>query len=204
MLTEAAKELARETRWRPRRGELRVFESRWLEAFTRSPPIVPFLWVPVVVALCIEQASLGVPFVVRFAAGWLSWSALEYLMHRFLFHAPVHSEAGKGVVFLIHGHHHARPWDEGRLVATWWQAATALGLLYVLASAISAHPFDVFAGTLCAYLAYEAVHHRIHHARGGGRWMRALRAHHLRHHHTTESGGPYGIGSRLFDWLLRS
>lgn len=203
MLTEPARQLARETHWRPRHGELRVFESRWLEAFTRSPPIVPFLWVPVAVAFCLDRATFGWEFLARFGGGWLAWSALEYLMHRLLFHARVRGEVGKGVVFLVHGHHHAHPWDEGRLVATWWQAASALALLFAVAS-LFPHRLDIFAGSLCAYLAYEAVHHRIHHAQGGGRWMRALRAHHLRHHHAAEAGGPYGIGSRLFDWLLRS
>lgn len=187
-----------------RHGRLTIFTNDWLEAFFRSPPVVPFVWGGVALALLFERFTLGVGSLLPIASGWVAWSLLEYVMHRFWFHARREGDAWRGMLFLVHGHHHAYPNDEGRLVATWWQSASALLLLGWLLGAVWPEPEAAWFGLIAGYLAYEAVHYRIHHGRTHGPWMKALRRHHLRHHHRPDPAGPYGIGSRLFDWVFRS
>lgn len=169
-----------------------MFRPAVMEAFFRSPPWLPFFWLPPLIALA--------PIGPETLAGAVSWLLLEYLMHRFFFHLPGDSQAARGVRFVVHEHHHACPMDEGRIVATPWQIASALGVIAAVASVLTPSWTSVTAGAALAYLAYEAIHYRIHHETGGGRILRALRRHHLAHHARPERG--FGISSPLFDYLL--
>jgi hypothetical protein len=191
-LTEECIEIAASDDRRPRRGRLRIFRSPVLEALFRSPPWVPFVWVPLLVGLCLEH---GTPPPGRgalfFGGGWLLWWLLEVAMHRFFFHLPGQGKVARGMRFIVHEHHHAFPHDPGRLVATPWQSALALALLAAVARLVGPGWLTILAGSACAYLFYEAIHWRIHHDPGGGRFIRRLRAHHLRHHAKPEAG--YGI-----------
>ncbi len=186
---------------RPQRGRLRLFRSPVLEALFRSPPWLPFVTVPPILGALVDQGAIRAPLVVL--AGAVMWAGLEYAMHRWLFHPKGSARAMVGYRFLVHGHHHARPWDEGRLVATPWQLATAAAALYGAAQVFGARWDAAFAGGLVAYLAYEALHYAIHHASGGPRWLQGVRAHHLRHHHGPAGAAQgFGISSPLFDLLL--
>ncbi|MEM1417327.1 MAG: sterol desaturase family protein [Myxococcota bacterium] len=202
MLTEAcvrAMETGEDER--PTRGSLRLFESGVMEALFRSPPWLPFAYVTPMVGALLERGAARAPAVML--AGALLWAALEYAMHRWLFHVAGTKPVTVGYRFLVHGHHHARPWDGDRLVATPWQFASAAAVLYGAAQLFGEAWDAAFAGSLLAYLAYEAVHYAIHHGRGGPGWLRAVRAHHLRHHHGPEGArSRFGISSPLFDWLL--
>ena len=203
-LTAEAEQLVREGALRPSRGSLRLFESRWTDGFWASRPWLPFLLGGLLTGWLIERAPAltWAPLV----AGVGGWVVLEYLMHRFFFHLPLRGRVAAGFRLLVHEHHHARPWDERRLAATWWQAGLALALLTAFARAAFQERWAVaMLGSTWAYVAYEAIHHRIHHDTEGGRLMRALRSHHLRHHHGPEGAkGSFGISSPVLDWVLRS
>ena len=183
---------------KPREGSIRIFRSPIAEALTRSPPWLPFLWIPPAVAALVENRGMHLAAFMTGVGGWL---VLEYLLHRFFFHLPGDHRVARGIRFLTHEHHHAFPEDRGRLVATPWQLALAL-LLVAPFARLGPAPWLTLAGTLTGYLVYEAIHFRIHHATNPGRLIKKLRAHHLRHHAPQGAKAGFGISSPLLDYLL--
>jgi hypothetical protein len=127
-------------------------------------------------------------------------------MHRFFFHLPGTGRVAREFRFVVHEHHHARPWDERRIAATWWQMSLAMLLLFGIERSLAPTLWPhVFLGSVGAYLLYEAIHYRIHHDQDGGRLLHAVRAHHLKHHHGPDGAARgFGISSPLFDWVFRT
>lgn len=186
---------------RAHEGELAIFENRSIDAVFRSP-----WWWPYVVALPAACAGLVVDVLAEsllVALGWAAagvgtWTLFEYALHRFLFHAPGNAKPIAAWLFLVHGHHHAHPRDRSRLTATPWQAGLVIAGAYGLSSALGAHGVPFACGFTLGYVAYEAAHFVAHHGKPRSRWLRTLRAHHLRHHHEDPTS-RWGIGSRLWD-----
>lgn len=104
--------------------ELRLFESNFLEFFSKSPWwVVPSVWVPVILYVLYMSVSGGpsvlpwipktprLTFVEVFcyaSAGILLWTLIEYSLHRFIFHATPPSSSRFLVImhFMLHGQHH--------------------------------------------------------------------------------------------------
>lgn len=193
----------------PRRDRIALFRSRALDLFTRSHPAMPYVVVLPIALACLASAILAgtsrLALLGLFALGWLAWSLVEYLMHRFLFHADARSETARIAALLAHGHHHVWPDDPRRIAATPIQIGS-LALLFAGAFRLALAPGDdlaAIAGALTGYVAYEAVHWIAHHGEPSSRLFRALRDHHMKHHHLAP-GSRWGIGSPLWDWIFRS
>lgn len=192
-----------------RRGRARLYRSRILDAiFTIAPPWLPYVAIGPLVIAMLTDATLGLAPVrlgMLVLVGVLSWSLVEYAMHRFLFHAPAKSEAARVVLLLVHGHHHLWPDDPRRVAATPIQFGSLALLLYGMFSLLlpEAEAHATFGGAMLGYLAYEAVHFYAHHGRARDGALGALRRHHMRHHHD-DPRSRWGIGSPLWDYVFRT
>lgn len=104
--------------------ELRLFESNFMEFFSKSPWwVVPSVWVPVILYI-LYMSVFGGPSVMPWipetprltyvevfcyaSAGILLWTLIEYSLHRFIFHAipPSSSRFLMTMHFMLHGQHH--------------------------------------------------------------------------------------------------
>lgn len=101
-------------------GTPALFGAPWAEHFSRTPPFAVLLWVPV--SLYLAAGALALPLassLLLLVAGALTWSILEYLLHRFLFHLdkslPPYALA-MVLAFMLHGVHHKYPKDATRIV----------------------------------------------------------------------------------------
>src|SRR5439155_8354763 len=100
---------------------VRMFESDFIEFFSRVHPAVPLLlYMPVVgymlyVSLWHQKLSI-LAVAGLFLLGVLLWSLLEYLIHRYIFHYEPKTHLGKRLHYIIHGVHHDYPNDARRLV----------------------------------------------------------------------------------------
>lgn len=191
-------------------GSLRLFRSDLLERFTHVPWwLVPLVWVPVILALWALAASHGglAPgaIALRALGGFLGWTLLEYLLHRFLFHWRPGSGRGRQLHFLAHGIHHLDPWDATRLVfpplAGALVAAPIFGLLWLALPAGAA--LAAMGGLLSGYLVYDMTHYHVHHRTCRTRWGRFLKRYHLAHHHK-HPDAMYGVSSPLWDLVFRT
>lgn len=134
-------------------------------------------------------------FVALFAGGLLAWTIVEYVMHRLAFHG-----------FAPHSQHHADPTDPAYILAPLWlstSAALALFGVFSLAARSWTAGATILSGVIAGYLAYEAVHLRIHSRARGGAVLRALRKHHFYHHFTSDRV-CFGVTSPLWDVVFGS
>jgi dihydroceramide fatty acyl 2-hydroxylase len=192
---------------RPRRGSPLMFTIPWVEKYLSRvrPWHVIAIWVPFTVYLLYRSsASFAVPAIAGWAAlGVLSWTLLEYLLHRWVFHFEPNpaSELQRDASFLIHGIHHDYPWDRDRLVMP--PTVTAVIALVVWFGFRWMGPVEPpwFAGMVAGYVWYDLTHYYLHHAApttAAGKW---LRRYHLVHHFQTPDR-RYGITTPLWDFVF--
>src|SRR3954464_10931328 len=106
---------------RPRRGSPVMFTVPWVDKyFSRVRPWhVALIWGPFTLYMLYQSRGLPAASIAGAAAlGVFSWTLLEYLLHRFVFHFEPNPDSAlqKDSSFLIHGIHHDYPWDRDRLV----------------------------------------------------------------------------------------
>lgn len=146
--------------------------------------------------LCVIAPGADRPMMATLAgAGLVSWSLIEYLMHRFVLH-------GIEPFKTWHTIHHERP---GALIATPTALTVTLITLLVFTPAFIAssiwHALSVTAGVVVGYVTYSLCHHATHHWRAKGRWLLERKRWHALHH---GRGGDqcYGVTSNIWDWVF--
>ncbi len=189
-----------------KRGVAVLYRSSALDLFTLAPPWLPHVVLgPIAVALLVlAHDTLALPrLAIELALGGLAWTLVEYLMHRFLFHAKAEREAARVVLLLVHGHHHVWPDDPRRVAATPLQFGSLTLLFWGVFSAALPHPdaLATFAGFLFSYLAYEGAHYAAHHGRSRGALSSWLRRYHMQHHHE-DPRSRWGIATPLWDYVF--
>lgn len=190
-------------------GQPRFFKSEFAERCSKVVWwVVPAIWLPVALFSAFQAYSkfgLGAATLASLIAGGvLVWQLLEYLIHRFVFHAASDRYWGITLHFLFHGCHHKFPMDRERLVFPPVPATPVVCLVYWAAhQLLAAGPAAaLFSGIILGYVYYDCIHYCVHHgAKLPGGVLRDLRSRHLHHHfHDHDSG--YGISSVLYDVLL--
>jgi sterol desaturase/sphingolipid hydroxylase (fatty acid hydroxylase superfamily) len=130
--------------------------------------------------------------------GVLTWSAMEYVLHRFVLH--------QFPVFRIwHEVHHARP--RALICTPTFLSALLIGALvflplYLLMDRWLAQGITL--GVLLGYLGYAVTHHAIHHWRAGNAWLEGRRHWHAMHHRPHPRSACFGVTSGFWDWVFRS
>ncbi|MBX3204199.1 MAG: sterol desaturase family protein [Labilithrix sp.] len=185
-----------------------MFESDFLEKFSRIHPITPFVvYVPVIGVMLYRtlMRSVPVPSVVGLCLGGLFvWTLTEYVLHRYVFHWTKDTPWGRRVHFLLHGVHHDYPNDGDRLVMPLLTSAPLAVIFYSLfyvafGGMRYAEPF--YAGFTLGYLAYDGTHYAVHHFKQTSRLGKFLRRHHMLHHHADHDGG-FGVSSPIWDYVF--
>ena len=200
-----------------RPGTLRIFQSPWLEALSHVPWwIVPVVWVPVIAilwALAARWQGLPMSHVAGLAlAGLLSWTWVEYALHRWVFHFKPRTALGRRIHFLAHGIHHLDPWDASRLVMPPLAAGVIAvpvflcmyGCCALLAPAAAlGWALASFGGLLVGYIVYDMTHYFTHHVRPKSAWGKRRKAAHLAHHHKWPNR-LYGVSQSFWDIAFRT
>jgi dihydroceramide fatty acyl 2-hydroxylase len=186
-----------------------MFESRFLDFFSRVHPAVPaIVFVPVVVGgvwLGIDRGLALWGVALLFLAGMAIWTLTEYWLHRLFFHWEPRFRGGDRLHFIIHGVHHDHPNDAMRLVmppaVSIPLAAVFLGL-YVLAFG-TPEAFPAFAGFITGYLGYDYTHYHVHHHTPRTKLGKRIREQHMRHHFQDHRYG-FGVSSPLWDVIFNT
>jgi 4-hydroxysphinganine ceramide fatty acyl 2-hydroxylase len=188
---------------------VRMFESDFMELFSRVHPVTPLvLYLPVVgymLYISLERQNLPILAIAGlFLLGILLWTLLEYLIHRYVFHYEPKTRLGKRLHYIIHGVHHDYPNDARRLVMPPSVSIPLAFLFYGLFVLIFRHfAPSVFAGLVFGYVCYDMLHYATHHfpmKRGIWLW---LKQYHFRHHYKDDHVG-FGISSPLWDYVFRT
>ncbi|WP_050432852.1 sterol desaturase family protein [Chondromyces crocatus] len=185
----------------------RMFETPLIERFSRSHPILPFVfWLPVVAYLGVRAVGNEVGLLAGLGlvlAGLLIWTFAEYVLHRWLFHYVGPRPWQRRVHFILHGVHHDFPQDTDRLVFP-LGASIPMGAGFYLLFRLLLGPVlvdPIFIGFGLGYLAYDGTHYAVHNFRLTSRWGKWIKRHHMIHHHTGEEA-RWGVSSPIWDYVF--
>jgi sterol desaturase/sphingolipid hydroxylase (fatty acid hydroxylase superfamily) len=186
-----------------------LFESRFLDFFSRVHPVVPALiFVPVVIIgawLGLDGGYNVIQVAGLVIAGFVIWTFSEYWLHRLVFHWEPDHPLGRRFHFIMHGVHHDHPNDRLRLdmppAASIPLAALFLGLFVLIVGTPAAYP--AFAGFIAGYLTYDYTHYHLHHHVPTTAAGKQLREQHMRHHFQDHRYG-YGVSSPFWDVVFRT
>ncbi len=183
-----------------------MFQSPWLDRFTRVHPLVPVaIYLPAIVLLfALGAGRAGLWSAIGLAmGGYAVWTLTEYWLHRVVFHFEPERGLGARLHWMIHGVHHDHPNDPLRLVmppSASIPLATLFGALFWLV--LGGHWFMPFlAGFLAGYLAYDMIHYHVHHHRPRTRVGQRLRELHMRHHFQDDERG-FGVSAPYWDHVF--
>jgi hypothetical protein len=147
-------------------------------------------------------------YVAASAAGAAIFFIVEYLTHRFAFHAkPSGVPALRALQHRLHYDHHVDPGRLDLLFLPWWfvlPATVAYGILYYAATRSPALAAALLLGNLGAMLYYEWVHYVAHipfvPITPLGKWMKKY---HLLHHYLNEQLW-FGVTNPAIDVLAHT
>ena len=140
--------------------------------------------------------------VLALALGVLTWSLLEYFIHRFLGHEP---KLRPNPFATEHVRHHS----EGDYFAPTWKKLLAAAAFTALLSWPATRLLGVevglayLAGLMGFYATYEVLHRREHTHAGWGAYGRWARRHHFAHHYS-DARFNHGVTSPLWDLVFRT
>lgn len=187
---------------------IRLFKSDFCEWFSHVHPITPLLiWIPVILFLAYRgwtnaQVSAWTNGFLIISA-FVSWTLVEYLLHRFIFHFPAVGKLGERFIFIMHGLHHEDPVDPTRLVMPPFASVIIAAILYVIFRALLGPDYVsmFFAAFLAGYLCYDYTHYAVHHFTPRTRFGRYVKQNHMIHHFVNPDA-RWGVSSPLWDYVF--
>ncbi|XP_053605399.1 uncharacterized protein Fa2h [Plodia interpunctella] len=198
----------------------RLFESSILESMTFTPWfLVPLFWIPIILYVgatqfrqyvacgdtCDEDSITAPTYLFHLVFGMGIWTALEYSLHRWVFHI----NPGKSVTmiklhFLIHGMHHKVPFDGLRQVFPPIAALVITCIIYLPLQAVLSYPLIKLTGGLIGYLTYDMIHYYVHHGSPkDGSYLYAMKRYHSNHHFVNHDKA-FGISSKIWDYVFKT
>lgn len=189
----------------------RMFESDFIEKFSRVHPATPFVaYIPLLSWVLYRSAvrvdgPKALTIAGLIATGVFTWTLTEYLLHRFVFHWVNDTAWGKRVHFVLHGVHHDFPNDKDRLVMPLGASIPMAILFYVLFRGLFGIAIGepLYIGMGIGYLIYDGTHYAVHHFKQRTRLGKWIRKHHMVHHFADHDGG-FGVSSPLWDIVFRT
>jgi len=183
-----------------------IFDS-FLEMFTRWPWTYIFvLWTPYLSYFMYKSFQEISPLqnAIMFALGLFSWTIVEYVLHRFVFHVQSDTTMWNYFHFFAHGIHHLTPNDSTRLTFPPTFSGVIALVLWQVPGLFPAHlgVRACLAGLGTGFVLYDTCHYYFHH--GEAKWMpmflQQMKTAHLNHHYKDDTVN-FGVSSPLFDWV---
>ncbi len=183
--------------------QAQLFRNPFLEKLTKSTPRLTIIFYIFLIAIflfleVIFTGSGSLKILEFYIGGLLSWTFMEYILHRYIFHINEYIPFLKRFHYIIHGVHHEQPRDPERLFMPPIPGTIIAFLIFsfwYLFFGLDAFAFT--AGISNGYLFYSYIHYTIH-TDPSNRYLRKLCIHHAKHHYKYPNKA-YGVSSPLWD-----
>jgi 4-hydroxysphinganine ceramide fatty acyl 2-hydroxylase len=179
-------------------------------ARSRLYPLTVFYILYAIVVLAIASATAHPWTTVAFSsAGFVTWTLVEYLFHRYVLHGRF--PPGEGLIreFLherldpLHWEHHMHPFD-GRHISG--ELKDILPLFFFAAPVSFLFPLYtapvLLAGVVQSYVSEERLHYALHFSNSKFPLFRRLKKYHLYHHSPKGIERGFGITTRFWDGVF--
>lgn len=188
-------------------GSKKIFDNPILERLSRthiSVPISIFVTISIILlGYAIAYTSLPVALIpFLFLGGFLFFTLMEYLAHRYLFHMKPDKNWKKVVQYNMHGVHHEFPKDKERLAMPPLLSIMFAGFFFIVFySLMNTKVFGFLPGLMCGYSAYLFVHYIVHAYPPPKNIFKLLWVNHAIHHYKDDTV-IFGVSSPLWDYIF--
>jgi sterol desaturase/sphingolipid hydroxylase (fatty acid hydroxylase superfamily) len=188
------------------KGSRQLFSNPVLEKLSRThiavPLIIFFIYSCVLLYWSITHTSLSWMISTgMFLLGALSFSWVEYMVHRHVFHMKTYTEIRAKMQYTMHGVHHEFPKDKDRLAMPPLLSVTiATILLLVFKVLLGEMVFSFLPGFLVGYAAYLVIHYMVHAYQPPKNFFKFLWINHSVHHYKNGEV-VFGVSSPLWDYV---
>ncbi|WP_210488365.1 sterol desaturase family protein [Rufibacter aurantiacus] len=189
------------------KGSATLFKNPVLERLTHTHIALPIsIFLVIATGLLVYGFKYGFLDVLSavglFVAGWLIFSLVEYMAHRYIFHMAPTNEFKKNIQYTFHGNHHDYPKDKTRLaMPPIVSLFIASFFFFVFKLIFGSLVFGLVAGFLFGYALYLFVHYAVHAYAPPKNFLKQLWIHHSIHHYK-DPERAYGVSSPLWDWIM--
>ena len=184
-----------------------IFKNPFLEKLTRTHIAVPITILNIAAALVIYwgivNIGLGVlQIILLFIAGTITFSLVEYLIHKYLFHMMPDTKLKADIQYKVHGVHHDFPKEKDRLAMP-PPLSIVLSILFFLFFRLimGDYAYGFMPGFLFGYTAYLFVHYIVHAWQPPNNIFKVLWVHHGIHHYKDHERA-FGVSSPLWDVIF--
>lgn len=187
-----------------KKGAKLMFQSKFGEFFTKTNPFVAislFILAGIVLSLYAFFSDIlsGIQILVVFPLGVLSFTLVEYFVHRYVFHMDITTRIREKLQYGAHGVHHEYPNDLGRIVMPPILSIPLASILFFIAFFVSGKwAFAFMAGFFTGYGFYLFVHYIVHAWKMPNNALKTLWIYHNIHHFKDEDVA-FGVTSHLWD-----
>lgn len=188
------------------KGTKQLFKNPILEKLSRTHISVPltifFVYSAALLYWSVTHTTLSIATTVTmFFIGVISFTWVEYNVHRYVFHMTPDTEKKAKAQYTMHGVHHEFPKDKTRLAMPPALSITiATFLLFVFRLILGDFVFSFLPGFLVGYAGYLSVHYMVHSFQPPKNFFKALWVNHGLHHYKNGEM-VYGVSSPLWDYI---
>ncbi len=188
------------------KGSKQLFKNPILEKLSRThiavPIIIFFTYSSALLYWNVTHTSLSLGMsVLMFSVGLISFTWVEYLVHRYLFHMKTYTTIRAKFQYTMHGIHHEFPKDKSRLAMPPLLSITlSTLLLFLFRMVLGDLVFSFLPGFLVGYAMYLAIHYMVHAYQPPKNFLKILWINHSIHHYKDENS-IYGVSSPLWDYV---
>jgi sterol desaturase/sphingolipid hydroxylase (fatty acid hydroxylase superfamily) len=187
-------------------GTKQLFKNPVLEKLSRThisiPLVIFFSFATALLYWSITHTSLSaLQTTGMFLLGVISFTWVEYNMHRYVFHMHTYTKLRATLQYVIHGVHHEFPKDKDRLAMPPLLSVTIATILLLLFRLILGDlVFSFLPGFIVGYAAYLSVHYIVHAYQPPKNFFKVLWVNHAMHHY--KNGDLiFGVSSPLWDYI---
>lgn len=187
-------------------GSKQLFKNPVLEKLSRTHISVPltifFTFAIALLYWSITHTSLtAFQTMGMFLIGMISFSWVEYNVHRYFFHMATYTKLRAKIQYVAHGVHHEFPKDKDRLAMPPLLSVTIATILLLLFRVVLGDlVFSFLPGFIVGYAAYLSVHYIVHAYQPPKNFFKVLWVNHGMHHY--KNGDIiFGVSSPLWDYI---
>lgn len=189
------------------KGSKRLFKNPLLERLSRTHIAVPLTLYATLSAGMLyygaaETGLNGAMMMLVFLVGFLLFTLLEYVAHRYIFHMEPTNKVKAKVQYNVHGIHHEYPNDKDRLAMPPILALLYAALFFMIFQfLLEEYVYAFVPGLLIGYSTYLAVHYVVHAFQPPKNFLKVLWIHHAIHHYK-EPEVAFGVSSPLWGYVF--
>ena len=189
------------------KGTKALFSNPILEKLTRTHIAIPLVIFTTISTSLIyygisNELILAIHAPLLFVAGLLTFTLIEYIMHRFVFHLNPRTEKQEKFAYTVHGVHHDYPKDKDRLAMPPPLSLLLSFLFFLFYQLIMGDlVYGFLPGFLMGYAAYLWVHYMVHAFKPPQNAFKVLWIHHGLHHYKDQHNA-FGVSSPFWDYIF--